>query len=151
MLILLLCFERRFFQQPSLLYGGGVNFHVLLVTVFMMQIAKLSMIPVSCLFEVVFDSIGYSRDTKLSIMVVLVGVAICTVSDVSVNAKGFVAAVVAVWSTALQQYVSHCPRSNTHKLVKQRKSTRISFDCHKHTSSNTKSVCVTPYISCSPH
>ncbi len=134
MLILLLCFERRFFQQPSLLYGGGVNFHVLLVTVFMMQIAKLSMIPVSCLFEVLFDSIGYSRDTKLSIMVVLVGVAIC-----------------AVWSTALQQYVSHCPRSNTHKLVKRRKSTRVSFDCHKHTSSNTKSVCVTPYISCSPH
>jgi solute carrier family 35 protein E3 len=114
---------------------------VLLVNVFMMQIAKLSMIPVSCLFEVLFDSIGYSRDTKLSIMVVLVGVAVCTVSDVSVNAKGFVAAVVAVWSTALQQYVSHCPRSNTHKLVKQRKSTCISFDCHKHTSSNTKSLC----------
>jgi hypothetical protein len=64
------------------------------------------MIPVSCLFEVVFDKIGYSRDTKLSIMVVLVGVAICTVSDVSVNTKGFIAAVVAVWSTALQQYVS---------------------------------------------
>jgi hypothetical protein len=70
------------------------------------QIAKLSMIPVSCFFEVVFDKIGYSRDTKLSIMVVLVGVAICTVSDVSVNTKGFIAAVVAVWSTALQQYVS---------------------------------------------
>jgi hypothetical protein len=73
----------------------------------MMQIAKLSMIPVSCLFEVLFDNIGYSRDTKLSIMVVLFGVAICTVSDVSVNAKGFVAAVIAVWSTALQQYYVH--------------------------------------------
>jgi hypothetical protein len=71
----------------------------------LVQIAKLSMIPVSCLFEVVFDKIGYSRDTKLSIMVVLAGVAICTVSDVSVNTKGFVAAVVAVWSTAMQQYV----------------------------------------------
>jgi hypothetical protein len=129
----------------------GMNVSLMWNSVGFYQIAKLSMIPVSCLFEVLFDSIGYSRDTKLSIMVVLVGVAICTVSDVSVNAKGFVAAVVAVWSTALQQYVSHCPRSNTHKLVKQRKSTRKSFDCHKHTSSNTKSVCVTPYISCSPH
>jgi hypothetical protein len=50
----------------------------------------------------------------LSIMVVLVGVAICTVSDVSVNAKGFVAAVIAVWSTALQQYVRshHCHQPN---------------------------------------
>jgi len=71
------------------------------------QIAKLSMIPVSCFLEVVLDSVRYSRDTKLSILVVLLGVAVCTVTDVSVNAKGFVAAVIAVWSTALQQYVSN--------------------------------------------
>lgn len=70
------------------------------------QIAKLSMIPVSCLLEVSFDKIRYSRDTKLSIVVVLLGVAVCTVTDVSVNTKGFIAAFVAVWSTALQQYVS---------------------------------------------
>ncbi|KAG9159536.1 hypothetical protein Leryth_019596 [Lithospermum erythrorhizon] len=54
-----------------------------------MNIAKLSMIPVSCLFEVVFDKIRYSRDTKLSILVVLIGVGVCTVTDVSVNTKGF--------------------------------------------------------------
>lgn len=70
------------------------------------QIAKLSMIPVSCLLEVALDKIRYSRDTKLSIGVVLLGVGVCTVTDVSVNMKGFVAAVIAVWSTALQQYVS---------------------------------------------
>ena len=64
------------------------------------------MIPVSCFFEVLFDKIRYSRDTKLSIVVVLVGVAICTVTDVSVNTKGFVAAAIAVWSTSMQQYVS---------------------------------------------
>lgn len=72
------------------------------------QIAKLSMIPVSCLLEVLFDKIRYSRDTKLSIAVVLLGVGVCTITDVSVNAKGFVAAFIAVWSTSLQQYVS-CP------------------------------------------
>lgn len=71
------------------------------------QIAKLTMIPVSCLLEVVFDKIRYSRDTKLSILVVLLGVAVCTVTDVSVNTKGFVAAFIAVWSTSLQQYVSY--------------------------------------------
>jgi hypothetical protein len=71
-----------------------------------MQIAKLSMIPVSCLLEVVLDKIRYSRDTKLSIVVVLLGVGVCTVTDVSVNAKGFIAAFIAVWSTSLQQYVS---------------------------------------------
>lgn len=71
-----------------------------------LQIAKLSMIPVSCLLEVVFDNVRYSRDVKLSIGVVLLGVGITTISDVSVNFKGFVAAAIAVWSTALQQYVS---------------------------------------------
>nr|GEX69914.1 UDP-rhamnose/UDP-galactose transporter 6-like [Tanacetum cinerariifolium] len=45
------------------------------------QIAKLSMIPVSCLLEVAFDKIRYSRDTKLSILIVLLGVAVCTVTD----------------------------------------------------------------------
>lgn len=60
----------------------------------------------SCFLEVVLDNVRYSRDTKLSIILVLLGVAVCTVTDVSVNAKGFLAAIVAVWSTALQQYVS---------------------------------------------
>jgi solute carrier family 35 protein E3 len=71
------------------------------------QIAKLTMIPVSCLLEVVLDNVRYSRDTKLSIILVLAGVAVCTVTDVSVNAKGFIAAVIAVCSTALQQYYVH--------------------------------------------
>lgn len=60
----------------------------------------------SCLLEVVFDKIRYSRDTKLSIAVVLLGVGVCTVTDVSVNTRGFIAAFIAVWSTSLQQYVS---------------------------------------------
>ncbi|KAH9669438.1 UDP-rhamnose/UDP-galactose transporter 4 [Citrus sinensis] len=71
------------------------------------QIAKLSMIPVSCFLEVVLDKVRYSRDTKLSILLVLFGVGVCTVTDVSVNAKGFIAAFVAVWSTAMQQYYVH--------------------------------------------
>jgi hypothetical protein len=53
-----------------------------------------------------FDKVRYSRDTKLSIVLVLVGVAVCTVTDVSVNSQGLLAAVIAVWSTALQQHVS---------------------------------------------
>lgn len=59
-----------------------------------------------CLFEIVFDNLRYSRDTKLSIGLVLIGVGVCTVTDVSVNMKGLVAASIAVWSTALQQFVS---------------------------------------------
>lgn len=74
---------------------------------FYSQIAKLSMIPVSCFLEVVMDKVRYSRDTKLSIGLVLLGVGVCTVTDVSVNFKGFVSALIAVWSTALQQYVGN--------------------------------------------
>ncbi|KMT09257.1 hypothetical protein BVRB_6g133560 [Beta vulgaris subsp. vulgaris] len=85
----------------------GMNVSLMWNSVGFYQIAKLSMIPVSCLLEVVFDSVRYSRDTKLSIVLVLLGVAVCTVTDLSVNAKGFISALVAVWSTALQQYYVH--------------------------------------------
>uniref|UniRef100_A0A2P2J3J3 Sugar phosphate transporter domain-containing protein n=2 Tax=Rhizophora mucronata TaxID=61149 RepID=A0A2P2J3J3_RHIMU len=85
----------------------GMNVSLMWNSVGFYQIAKLSMIPVSCLLEVLFDKIRYSRDTKLSIAVVLLGVGVCTVTDVSVNARGFIAAFIAVWSTSLQQYYVH--------------------------------------------
>ncbi|CAL0325169.1 unnamed protein product [Lupinus luteus] len=85
----------------------GMNVSLMWNSVGFYQIAKLSMIPVSCFLEVVLDNVRYSTDTKLSICLVLLGVSVCTVTDVSVNAKGFIAAVVAVWSTALQQYYVH--------------------------------------------
>ncbi|XP_008812584.1 UDP-rhamnose/UDP-galactose transporter 6-like [Phoenix dactylifera] len=85
----------------------GMNVSLMWNSVGFYQIAKLCMIPVSCLLEVLFDKIRYSRDTKLSIVVVLIGVAVCTVTDVSVNSRGLMAAMIAVWSTALQQYYVH--------------------------------------------
>ncbi|KAK6938246.1 Sugar phosphate transporter domain [Dillenia turbinata] len=103
----------------------GMNVSLMWNSVGFYQIAKLSMIPVSCLLEVVFDKIRYSRDTKLSIGVVLLGVAVCTVTDVSVNFKGFAAAFVAVWSTALQQYYVH---------FLQRKYSLSSFNLLGHTA-----------------
>ncbi|XP_076947840.1 UDP-rhamnose/UDP-galactose transporter 6-like [Bidens hawaiensis] len=103
----------------------GMNVSLMWNSVGFYQIAKLSMIPVSCLFEVVFDKIRYSRDTKLSILVVLLGVAVCTVTDVSVNAKGFGAAFVAVRATSLQQYYVH---------YLQRKNALSSFNLLGHTA-----------------
>ncbi|KAK9750792.1 hypothetical protein RND81_02G222200 [Saponaria officinalis] len=85
----------------------GMNVSLMWNSVGFYQIAKLSMIPVSCLLEIVLDKVRYSRHTKLSIGLVLVGVGVCTVTDVSVNTKGFVAAFIAVWSTSLQQYYVH--------------------------------------------
>ncbi|PSS17444.1 UDP-galactose transporter like [Actinidia chinensis var. chinensis] len=103
----------------------GMNVSLMWNSVGFYQIAKLSMIPVSCLLEVVLDKIRYSRDTKLSIAVVLLGVAVCTVTDVSVNTRGFIAAFVGVWSTALQQYYVH---------FLQRKYSLSSFNLLGHTA-----------------
>ncbi|XP_059624415.1 UDP-rhamnose/UDP-galactose transporter 6-like [Cornus florida] len=103
----------------------GMNVSLMWNSVGFYQIAKLSMIPVSCVLEVVLDKMRYSRDTKLSITLVLLGVAVCTVTDVSVNAKGFIAALVAVWSTSLQQYYVH---------MLQRKYSLGSFNLLGHTA-----------------
>lgn len=103
----------------------GMNVSLMWNSVGFYQIAKLSMIPVSCLLEILFDKVRYSRDTKLSIGLVLVGVGVCTVTDVSVNAKGFIAAFVAVWSTSLQQYYVH---------YLQRKYSLSSFNLLGHTA-----------------
>ncbi|KAL5052654.1 hypothetical protein RYX36_033336, partial [Vicia faba] len=51
------------------------------------QIAKLSMILVSCFLESVLDNVRYSRDTKLNISIILLGVDLCTITDVCVNSK----------------------------------------------------------------
>ncbi|CAN1235950.1 UDP-rhamnose/UDP-galactose transporter 5 [Linum grandiflorum] len=51
----------------------GMNVSLMWNSVGFYQIAKLTMIPVSCFLEVVLDSMQYSRDTKLSIAVVLLG------------------------------------------------------------------------------
>lgn len=42
----------------------------------------------------------------MAVLVVVMGVGVCTVTDVKVNGKGFVCACVAVLSTSLQQIVS---------------------------------------------
>ncbi|XP_027366995.1 UDP-rhamnose/UDP-galactose transporter 4-like isoform X2 [Abrus precatorius] len=59
----------------------GMNVSLMWNSVGFYQIAKLSMIPVSCFLEVILDNVRYSRDTKLSISLVLLGVAVCTVTD----------------------------------------------------------------------
>ncbi|EFJ17616.1 hypothetical protein SELMODRAFT_92835 [Selaginella moellendorffii] len=81
----------------------GMNLSLLLNSVGFYQIAKLSMIPVVCVLERVLNAKTYSRPVILSVIMVVFGVAIVTVTDVTVNFKGFMAAVMAVLATALQQ------------------------------------------------
>ncbi|XP_031491225.1 UDP-rhamnose/UDP-galactose transporter 1-like [Nymphaea colorata] len=81
----------------------GMNFSLMLNSVGFYQISKLSMIPVVCVMEWILHNKGYSKEVKASVLVVVLGVGVCTVTDVKVNAKGFICACVAVLSTSLQQ------------------------------------------------
>lgn len=56
--------------------------------------------------EWILHSKQYSREVKMAVVVVVLGVGVCTVTDVKVNVKGFICACVAVLSTSLQQIVS---------------------------------------------
>ncbi|KAL6504153.1 UDP-rhamnose/UDP-galactose transporter 1 [Orobanche gracilis] len=81
----------------------GMNFSLMLNSVGFYQISKLSMIPVVCVMEWIFHSKKYSKEVKMCVVVVVIGVGVCTVTDVKVNAKGFLCACVAVLATSLQQ------------------------------------------------
>lgn len=81
----------------------GMNFSLMLNSVGFYQISKLSMIPVVCVMEWILHNKHYSKEVKLSVVVVVIGVGVCTVTDVKVNLKGFMCASLAVLSTSLQQ------------------------------------------------
>jgi hypothetical protein len=87
----------------------GMNLSLMLNSVGFYQISKLSMIPVVCLMEWVLNSKHYTTKVISAVVVVAAGVGICTVTDVEVNAKGFICACVAVFCTSLQQIVSFSP------------------------------------------
>lgn len=59
-----------------------------------------------CIMEWMLHNKQYSKEVKLSVVIVVIGVGVCTVTDVKVNAKGFLCACIAVVSTSLQQIVS---------------------------------------------
>lgn len=81
----------------------GMNLSLMLNSVGFYQISKLSMIPVVCVMEWILHNKHYSREVKMAVVFVVIGVGVCTVTDVKVNGKGFLCATVAVLSTSLQQ------------------------------------------------
>ncbi|KAK1428118.1 hypothetical protein QVD17_16946 [Tagetes erecta] len=81
----------------------GMNLSLMLNSVGFYQISKLSMIPVVCVMEWILHDKHYSNEVKISVLVVVIGVGVCTVTDVKVNTKGFICACIAVLATSLQQ------------------------------------------------
>lgn len=69
------------------------------------QIAKLSMIPVVCLLEWLLHEKTYTKEVKVAVFITMMGVGVCTVTDVHMNFTGLMASAVAVLTTSLQQIV----------------------------------------------
>ncbi|KAL3830575.1 hypothetical protein ACJIZ3_019377 [Penstemon smallii] len=95
--------ELLWFSIVANLSITGMNFSLMLNSVGFYQISKLSMIPVVCVLEWLLHSKQYTFQVKMSVVVVVIGVGVCTVTDVKVNAKGFLCACVAILATSLQQ------------------------------------------------
>ncbi|MCO5611564.1 hypothetical protein L7F22_065817 [Adiantum nelumboides] len=80
-----------------------MNLSLMLNSVGFYQISKLSMIPVVCVLEWLLHNKSYTKEVKAAVIVVVMGVGVCTVTDVHINLKGFICSVLAVLSTSLQQ------------------------------------------------
>ncbi|CAI5932397.1 unnamed protein product [Closterium sp. NIES-64] len=81
----------------------SMNVSLMVNSVGFYQITKLSIIPACCLFEALLHRKTFSPAVKAAVVGVMVGVGICTVTDVTVNTAGLLAAIVAVLSTTFQQ------------------------------------------------
>ncbi|CAA6657551.1 unnamed protein product [Spirodela intermedia] len=95
--------ELLWFSAVANLSITGMNFSLMLNTVGLYQISKLSIIPVVCLMEWMLHGKTFSSRVITSVLTVAFGVGVCTVTDVDINGKGFLCACVAVICTSLQQ------------------------------------------------
>lgn len=66
-----------------------MNLSLMLNSVEFYQILKLSMIPIVCMMKWILQSKYYSREVEMAVLVVVIGVVVCTIIDVKVNAKSF--------------------------------------------------------------
>eukprot|EP01012_Entosiphon_sulcatum_P006483 TRINITY_DN13058_c0_g1_i1.p1 TRINITY_DN13058_c0_g1~~TRINITY_DN13058_c0_g1_i1.p1 ORF type:complete len:336 (-),score=56.68 TRINITY_DN13058_c0_g1_i1:31-1038(-) len=84
-----------------------VNFSLLYNSVGMYQVLKLLNIPVICVMEFFWLSKHYSTDLKTSLLIILAGVAVATVTDVVFSFPGFVHGLLATVSTAVYQILAN--------------------------------------------
>ncbi|CAI7755533.1 unnamed protein product [Closterium sp. NIES-53] len=79
----------------------ATNLSLLLNSVGFYQISKVSIIPAVCFFEAVFKGRSFTPRVKAAVAVVMLGVALCTVSEIHVNPLGLAVAAFAVLCSAM--------------------------------------------------
>ncbi|CAI5976652.1 unnamed protein product [Closterium sp. NIES-65] len=89
----------------------ATNLSLLLNSVGFYQISKVSIIPTVCFFEAVFKGRSFTPRVKAAVAVVMLGVALCTVSEIHVNPLGLAVAAFAVLCSAMHMMLialRHC-------------------------------------------
>jgi len=92
---------------PISLYQVGsvmfVNFSLMYNSVGLYQVLKLANIPVLCVIEYFWKSITYSFTIRSALAVLIVGIGLTSVSDISFNWVGFTHGMIATFTTAAYQ------------------------------------------------
>nr|GMC59217.1 uncharacterized membrane protein At1g06890-like [Ipomoea batatas] len=70
------------------------------------QMTKLAIIPCTVLLETLFLSKKFSRSIQLSLLILLSGVGIATITDLQLNVVGSILSLLAVLTTCIAQIVS---------------------------------------------
>ena len=82
---------------------GFMNISLHLNSVGFYQITKLSIVPMTLAAQAVLFGVSTSTKIKLSLLVLILGLGIATVTDVQLNAPGFVIGILAVLTTTIFQ------------------------------------------------
>lgn len=83
-----------------------VNLSLLNNSVGMYQILKLANIPVLCVVEYIFLNKTYAREILASLAVLIGGISVCTITDLSFNWLGFTFGALATLGTAWNQILA---------------------------------------------
>ncbi|KAH7537659.1 UDP-xylose transporter 3 [Ziziphus jujuba] len=108
-------FEHKTFDQKAVMGFGilnGISIGLLNLSlgfnsVGFYQMTKLAIIPCTVLLETLFLAKRFSRSIQLSLLILLLGVGIATVTDVQLNALGSTLSLLAVITTCVAQIMTN--------------------------------------------
>lgn len=100
---------------------ASLNLSLLVNTVGFYQIAKLMIIPFVCVMEMLWFQRRFTPEVTASVVTVIIGVSIVTVTDMTVNTLGLVIAAISVVSSGMQQMlcgtIQRKHRLQSHQLL----------------------------------
>ncbi|PON79028.1 Sugar phosphate transporter domain containing protein [Parasponia andersonii] len=103
-------FDRKAVMGFGVLNGisiGLLNLSLGFNSVGFYQMTKLAIIPCTVLLETIFLAKKFSRSIQLSLLILLLGVGIATITDVQLNALGSILSLLAIVTTCVAQIMTN--------------------------------------------